>query len=216
VQRRAFLAGISTAVMGASCSEPSFGRQRTINAHPVTVNIDADRRLATIPPDFLGLGLEISSVAVPGLLSADNHTYVQLVRTLSTRGLIRVGGNTSDDATFARSKEAVSAPKGTVVNESTLLQLGTFLQATNWQLIWGLNLGSTHRQEAIEEAEVVSRAAKASLLAFEIGNEPDLFGRGTAHRPQRLQLRRLPQRIPELQSCYRCEAPHSRVLPDRT
>ncbi|MGH9584228.1 MAG: hypothetical protein ACRD4O_14990 [Bryobacteraceae bacterium] len=48
-------------------------------------------KLGTIPQDFLGLGYETSSVAVSDLLSAYNRTYVQLVRTLSPAGVIRVG-----------------------------------------------------------------------------------------------------------------------------
>lgn len=170
--------------MAACCPVRSFPRHRETVTHPVTVNIDVHRRLLVIPRDFLGLGYEISSVAVPGLLSADNRTYVQLVRTLSGHGVIRVGGNTSDDASFAADKRAVSAPKGTVVNETAVQQLGAFLQATNWRLIWGLNLGSTDEEQAVAEAEAIARAAGTRLLAFEIGNEPDLFARGTKHRPE--------------------------------
>ena len=130
----------------------------------------------------MGLGYEVSSVTVPHLLSASDRTYVQLVRTLSPAGVIRIGGNTSDDASFSASGEAVSAPKGTVVNSESLRQLGGFLDATNWQLIWGLNLGSGAENQMLEEAAAVSASVKGKLLAFEIGNEPDLFGRGTKHR----------------------------------
>jgi hypothetical protein len=160
----------------------------------VQVSVDVQRKLAVIPHDFLGLGYEISSVAIPGLLSAENRSYVELVRTLSTGGVIRVGGNTSDDASFERDGQAVSAAKGSVVNRRNLQQLGSFLDATNWSLIWGLNLGSTNmgstnlgstgQEQAAAEAEAVAAVAKGRLLAFEIGNEPDLFGRGTGHRPK--------------------------------
>lgn len=132
----------------------------------------------------MGLGYEISSVAIPDLLSAKNRSYVQLVRTLSPAGVIRIGGNTSDYSQFASDGKAVSAPKGTIVNRANLEQLATFLNATNWRLIWGLNLGSTDERQAIAEAEAVMHAVGDKLLAFEIGNEPDLFGRGTAHRPK--------------------------------
>ena len=170
-------------MLAAWCPVRSFPSQRETRAHPVTVNVDSHHRLLVIPRDFLGLGYEISSAAVPGLLSADNRTYVQLVRTLSAHGVIRVGGNTSDDASFAPDKRAVSAPKGTVVNKDAMQQLGTFLQATNWRLIWGLNLGSMDEEQAVAEAEAIVRVAGTHLLAFEIGNEPDLFARGTRHRP---------------------------------
>lgn len=164
--------------------EANSGRQRETSHHSITVNVDVRRRLGTIPRDFLGLGYEISSVAISGLLSAENRTYVQLVRTLSTQGVIRVGGNTSDDASFGEDEQAISAPKGTVVNEASLQQLGSFLHVTNWRLIWGLNLGSADERQAVAEAEAIAATAKTHLLAFEIGNEPDLFGRGTAHRPK--------------------------------
>jgi hypothetical protein len=135
-----------------------------------------------IPPDFIGLGYEISSVAIPGLLSGSNRSYVELVRALSPEGVIRIGGNTSDDARFGPGEQARSAPKGTVINSTNLQQLGTFLDATKWRLIWGLNLGSTDERQAVAEAEAVTATAGHHLLAFEIGNEPDLFAKGTAHR----------------------------------
>lgn len=184
MRRRAFLAGSGAAVLTALCPERFSGRPSDASDHLVTVNVDVSRRLGIVPPNFLGLGYEISSVAVPGLLSAGNHSYVELVRTLSTEGVIRVGGNTSDDASFGPGEPAVSAPRGTVVNDASLHQLGSFLEATNWRLIWGLNLGSADERQAVAEAEAVAGAAKDHLLAFEIGNEPDLFGRGGGHRPK--------------------------------
>src|SRR5947209_9541570 len=129
---------------------------QTQNNQRIQTSIDPDRTLGAIPADFTGLGYEISSVARPGLLSAQNRQYVQLVRTLGTHGIIRVGGNTSDYSSFAPTGEAVSAPKATVINETNLKELGTFLDATDWKLIWGLNLGSGTEQQALEEAQAVS------------------------------------------------------------
>ena len=118
----------------------------------VTVTVDVDRRVGPIAADFIGLGYEISSVPIPGLLSASNRTYVQLVRNLSQEGVIRVGGNTSDFASYAPDQQAVSATKGTIVNDAMLQQLGSFLKATNWKLIWGLNLGNGGERQAAAEA----------------------------------------------------------------
>src|ERR1700675_3780854 len=107
----------------------------------VRVTLDPARTLAVIPPDFIGLGYEISSVARPGLLSAQNAVYVQLVRTLGAEGVIRVGGNTSDYSSYDEIGQPVSSPEGkagSVVNQAVLRDLGTFLDATGWKLIWGL------------------------------------------------------------------------------
>jgi hypothetical protein len=170
VHRRAFLAGLVAAAVGLAARR-----------HPVRVVVHAQHRLAAIPDGFLGLGYEISSVAIPDLLSAHDRTYVQLVRTLSPHGVIRIGGNTSDYASFKPEGKAVSVPKGTVIDNASLRRLGTFLDATNWRLIWGLNLGSGDESQAIAEAIAVARAVDGKLLAFQIGNEPDLFG--GRHRP---------------------------------
>jgi hypothetical protein len=61
------------------------------------------------------------------------------------------------------------------VNRAVIQDLGEFLRATGWKLIWGLNLGRGTAQEAADEARVVADAAGDRLLAIEIGNEPDLF-----------------------------------------
>src|ERR1700759_4151149 len=140
-----------------------------------------------LAPDYMGLGYEISSVAIPGLLSAKNAPYVGLVKALGARGVIRIGGNTSDFATYAANGTAVSSPKGTVVTDANLTELRGFLDALDWKLIWGLNLGGANvagqgLDNAVEEARAVARIFGHRLIALEIGNEPDLFSRA-GHRP---------------------------------
>ncbi len=141
----------------------------------IDVRILRDQCLGTMPAEFIGLGYEISSVATSGLLSASNRTYVALVRQLGARGVIRIGGNTSDYSAFWTRATAVSAPKETVINARSLRDLAGFLRATGWSLIWGLNLGGGSIEQAVEEARAVASTAGDRLLAFEIGNEPDLF-----------------------------------------
>jgi hypothetical protein len=148
---------------------------------PVTVRVDASKTLATIAPDYMGLGYEISSVAISGLLSARNDAYVKLVRDLGRQGVIRIGGNTSDFSRYDAHGVPVSAPKATVVNEANLHELKTFVDAIGWKLIWGLNLGDDKLDNAVEQARAVSTIMGDKLMALEIGNEPDLFPR-SGHR----------------------------------
>jgi hypothetical protein len=156
---------------------------RSALCQTVGVTIGGARVIPPIPSDFMGLGYEISSVGRPGLLSPANHTYLQLVRTLGAHGVIRVGGNTADYASYAPQAAAISSPYKSVVNDSVLEQLGGFLRATGWQLIWTLNLGSGSMEDAIAEARAIRNIAGEQLLAFEIGNEPDIFP-GEKHRPR--------------------------------
>lgn len=168
----------TTLSCGEILTNRAFGALKRSDAaasRTVRIALDATRTIGAIPPDFTGLGFEISSVATDNLLTSANHTYVRLVRALGRRGVVRVGGNTSDYSLFKPHAKLRSTPKGTIINQESLTRLGSFLDATGWQLIWGLNLGSGTRQDAIEEAKAVASIAKDKLLAFEIGNEPDLF-----------------------------------------
>jgi hypothetical protein len=176
MNRRDFITGLGAATLAHAAPSTE-----------VHVRIDPGRTkgmvAGMIPSDFLGLGYEISSVAVQGLLAPENRRYIQLVRTLSSEGVIRIGGNTSDFSSWSPGGQALSLPKGTVTNTASIDALGGFLRATGWKLIWGLNLGTGTAESAADQAAAVARAAGDRLLCFEIGNEPDLFAR-SGHRPQ--------------------------------
>ena len=170
MNRRDFLAGMALTVSAQT------------GERAVHVTVHRDQPLGAVAPDFMGLGYEISSVARPGLLSGANSVYVQLVRTLGARGVIRIGGNTSDYAHYSAIAPAVSSAFGTVVNDAALRDLGGFLRATGWKLIWGLDLGRGSESEAMAATKTVVSIAGGKLLAIEIGNEPDQFP-GHEHRP---------------------------------
>jgi hypothetical protein len=167
--------GISRRTLLAASLAAPFVSGLARAAGTVSIRLNPERRLRAIPAAFMGLGYEISSVAVPGLLSADNRTYVQLVRNLGRQGVIRVGGNTSDFSSYQADGAPQSLPKGTVVTAENFRQLRGFLDATGWKLIWGLNLGDDKLDNAVEEAKAIAGTMGDRLLALEIGNEPDLF-----------------------------------------
>jgi hypothetical protein len=51
-------------------------------------------------------------------------------------------------------------------------------------LIWALDLGQGTEADAIAEARIITSIAGDRLLAFEIGNEPDLFARAKHRKPE--------------------------------
>jgi hypothetical protein len=183
MNRRGFLIG-SSATLGLrlAYSQPEQPAATT-QAIPVEVHLDESQTLGQIPAGFLGLGYEISSVASGGPFETGDGVYAQLVRSLGRQGVIRIGGNTADYASFAPHGQSIATSKATVVNEQNLQSLRSFLDATGWQLIWGLDLGKSTEAEAVEEAVAVSKITGPKLLAFEIGNEPDLFSH-EGHRPK--------------------------------
>jgi hypothetical protein len=148
MNRRDFIA--RSALAGVALAAPTT----FADTSPAQVSVRIGPPLFTIASDFPGLGYEISSVARSGLLGLANSTYVELVRTLGREGVVRVGGNTADYARYMATAKPVSSPYGTMVNDRALKELGGFLEATGWKLIW----------------------------ALKIGNEPDLFSH-EKHRP---------------------------------
>jgi hypothetical protein len=181
MNRRDFLANSFFAAGLVASRAAISASAKSVDQPAIVVDVRTDHSIGSVPLDFMGLGYEISSVARPGLLSGGDSIYVQMVRTLGARGVIRIGGNTSDYSGYSPNAAAVSSPHGTIVNDAVLKDLGGFLDATGWSLIWGLNLGTGSEDEAVAEANAVLSVAGERMLAFEIGNEPDLF----AHQKHR-------------------------------
>jgi hypothetical protein len=182
MNRRDFIAKSASAVAALAAPCPVAGALAG-DAEVGYVTIGGAGTLPSVPPNFRGLGYEISSVARRGLLSPANTPYVELVRQLGTQGVLRVGGNTADYASYSALATAVSTPYGTTVNDAVLKDLGGFLEETGWKLIWALNLGSGTEKDAVAEAKAVMSIAGERLLAFEIGNEPDLFSHEKHRQP---------------------------------
>src|SRR5580698_11187321 len=112
MDRRKFLKQSVMSVVGAASQLHFATKLETVSSRPqFQVTVDPEQTLAVIPPDFMGLGYEISSAARPGLLSAQNAVYVQLIRTLGKNGLIRVGGNTADYAMYQAMGQPLSSPE---------------------------------------------------------------------------------------------------------
>jgi hypothetical protein len=200
--------GISRRTLLAASAAFSLVPGMARAAGTVSIKLDPESRIRSIPAGFMGLSYEISSVAVPGLLSADNHAYIQLVRNLGPQGVVRVGGNTSDFSSYQAGGIAQSLPKGTVVNGENLHQLRGFLDAIGWKLIWGLNLGSDGLDNAVAEARAVANAVGDRLLAFQIGNEPDLF-KNAGHRTGTYDYAAWHADYRRFKSAIRADLPHA-------
>jgi hypothetical protein len=148
----------------------------------VQIRVDESAAVGKVSEGFLGFGYETSAVAQTDYFTSKNRRLVRLYTNLGRSGLIRIGGNVSDHTKFM--PDAPPAPKTerevTIINRQNLTDLGDFARATGWQVMWGLNLGTGSREEAVEEAVAVQEALGDRLHSFEIGNEVDLmrkFGR---------------------------------------
>ncbi len=179
MDRRRFLH--TSLLAAASATTNSWAS--TASSQSITVHLEPRRVLGVVPVEFTGLGFEASAVARSGFLSAENTAYIQYTKTLGERGVIRIGGNVSDFTHWSPNGQPSALPKATVLNEHCIRELGEFLRSLGWRLIWGLNLGNGTTAEAVAEAQSVASAAGDLLLAFEIGNEPDLFAHSEHRSP---------------------------------
>jgi hypothetical protein len=136
--------------------------RRTVLAGLAATAVAGVPHAPAIPPRFTGLSYETSELVTGTLFSSENQALVALFRRLGKKGLLRLGGNSSDRDHAHPSAAAIA-------------RLAGFLRATGWSLLSGLDLGNGTPREAADEARVVADAAGPALLAFQIGNEPDLF-----------------------------------------
>ncbi|MGA2127395.1 MAG: glycosyl hydrolase family 79 C-terminal domain-containing protein [Xanthobacteraceae bacterium] len=179
MQRRRLLTGLASVTAGLLA-------RRAARAQPVVaarLMVDTAAAGRGIAADFIGLSFESAILAGGEYFSPRNRSLLGLVRGLGESGVIRIGGNSSE--------RTVWNPGGATVAEGSIAitpfaidQLAAALCLTGWRLIYGLNLARGEPQAAAEEAAYVAHAVGPQLLAFQIGNEPDGFGRWTAVRPK--------------------------------
>jgi hypothetical protein len=176
--RRRFLGGATSAALGLFAGRPA--RAQT-GAEVRLVVSDADPGVP-LAADFIGLSYESAVLVAGDYFAPDNRSVLGLIRSLGGNGVIRIGGNTSEHTVW-RSQSGPAASGDFVISPASIDRLAAALRILGWKLIYGLNLARGTPEAAAAEAAYVARAAGPNLLAFQIGNEPDGFGRWAAERP---------------------------------
>ncbi len=136
----------------------------------LTVVIDQQDPGPSIATGYAGFSYEKNSL-ITGFFAASNLPLVRLFRRLGT-GLLRLGGNTVDRTGWQTSS---SRQTGGPVTPSNVDALSTFLHATGWSVLYGLNMATNTPAAAANEAAYAARTLGRHLYGFEIGNEPDAY-----------------------------------------
>jgi hypothetical protein len=178
MNRRSFLA-----LAGLAATLRASGRVEAGPFINASVAVGYDQPGRDISENFIGLSYESAVLAFPEYLCPGNLSIVGLLHGLGPGGVLRLGGNTSE-RTVWRDTGYGSEVESFVITPAAIDALAALLNALDWQLIYGLNLARAKPEAAAEEAAYVARAAGPRLLAFQIGNEPDGFGRWSGVRPQ--------------------------------
>jgi hypothetical protein len=194
MNRRSFVNVAGSSLAGIALTM----KARAAQARTVDVTVNAGKKLATMPGDFLGLSYESAQLADPAFFSASNATLVRAFRELCPHGVLRLGGNLSDVTRWAGKAANTIAPdeaakvqsfhewrlvdakaaskRPATIGPEGIAALGSFLKATEWKVLYGLNLGTGTPERAAEEAALVTKHGGEHLLAFQVGNEADLYG----------------------------------------
>jgi Glycosyl hydrolase family 79 C-terminal beta domain len=179
IRRRHLLSGVASTAAALLTGRVSCA-QADASALLAVSYEDAGR---SIPSDFIGLSYESASLAGGNYFAPDNASVLGLIGALGRDGVIRIGGNTSE-RTVWRAQSKSSGSEDIVITPASIDRLAATMRMLEWKLIYGLNLARGTPENAAEEAAYVARALGSNLLAFQIGNEPDGFGRWTAVRPK--------------------------------
>jgi hypothetical protein len=143
-----------------------------------------------MPADFLGLSYEVQQLTDVNFFSAKNDGLIAQCKALAPRGVLRLGGNTSEfgywkpmpespEPEHPQVREVVGEPRARyyAVTPEAVRNLAEFLRATGWTCVYGVGMGTNTPARAAEEAAFVAESLGDRLQYFQIGNEADLFAR---------------------------------------
>ncbi|HEX8777350.1 MAG TPA: hypothetical protein VF738_04465, partial [Rhodanobacter sp.] len=163
----------------------SGGRARGARAAvaQASFKLDMSRPGRRVDPSLASLSYETLELSDPAFFAADNHGLVRLFREMNPHGVLRIGGNTSDDTVWGgyRGQPPAFVPRKRgpaqpyVLKPEGLQALAGFLRATGWKLVFGVNLRIGSPAMALDLAQAVQRQVGEQLLAIQIGNEANNY-----------------------------------------
>lgn len=132
---------------------------------------------------FVGLAYEKQALYMP-LFSAANSDLIGLFARLGP-SVLRIGGTSVDENVWT--PEGKGQTTGQIA-PSDVNSLASFLQATGWTCIYGVNLGgsatgATTAALAAAEVAYVAQQLGSSLVGVEIGNECENYGDPGSYYP---------------------------------
>ena len=190
LDRRQFCGASFATLVASGFAAPALADQAAVKAR---LRIVPDEELHRLPASYAGFSIELSTLEDPTIYTGTNRGLIDLFRCLSHDGILRIGGNSSEfcwwkpaddrqppklaaagigqaDNWMPQSLHAITPP--------AIRNLRTFLDATGWTCIYGLNLGTGAPPIDAEEAAFVAGALGPKLRYFQIGNEPDFYREG--------------------------------------
>ncbi|HEY3870685.1 MAG TPA: glycosyl hydrolase family 79 C-terminal domain-containing protein [Actinocrinis sp.] len=157
---------VGAALIGSGPADAASGSSLSITVHP-------DQLGNQLRSGFVGLSFGAATIAQDNYASTDLGGYL---RTLGRTGVIRVGGNSGDSTFWTSTGETAPswATSGTIT-PAKLQHLATIVQHAGWKVILSVNLKHPDPARAADEAKHAKQIFGRSLLAIEVGNEPNFY-----------------------------------------
>jgi hypothetical protein len=178
LKRRSFIRGMAAMALPLASSARALPAAR--------IALPARATGSVVPSSIVGLSYETDNLRDPRFFAAANTGLVDAFRRLNPRGVLRLGGNTSDLARPAgfdgplpvlhplyRDKARIQPYYD--VHPEALDALAGFLDATGWKLIFGINMRAGSPALAAEFARMVRARLGPRLLAIQLGNEANNY-----------------------------------------
>jgi len=134
---------------------------------PATVSFSAADPGMALNPEFCGLSYE-KAMLLKNLFVPTNTALINLFNLIGP-GVFRIGANQVDTTCW----NGLAGKKA--ITPAQVDQLAGFIKATQWRVIYAVNMSVNTPENAASEAGYAAKALGSSLLGFEIGNECDLY-----------------------------------------
>ena len=185
--RRRMLKAAALLPLAAACNGLSWGADAPMTQ--ASFALDMTRPGRRVDPSLASLSYETLELSDPTFFAADNHGLVRMFREMNPHGVLRIGGNTSDDTVWGgyKGKMPTYVPRRHgkllqphVLKPEGLQALAGFVRATGWKLVFGVNLRIGSPEMALDLAQTVQKLVGDQLLAIQIGNEANNYYRDYA------------------------------------
>ncbi len=149
------------------------GQTYAASAAGISITVHPDQLGNQLHSGFVGLSFGAATVAQDNYASTDLGDYL---RTLGHTGVIRIGGNSGDGTFWTSTGEPAPswATSGTIT-PAKLQHLATIVRGAGWTVILAVNLKHPDPARAADEARYARQIFGDSLLAIEVGNEPNFY-----------------------------------------
>ena len=160
-------------------AEVATAAKAQVSVHPKQPGI-------SIPADFLGFSFEKKILSIE-CFQPKNSVLINLLTNLGG-GVLRIGANEGDSTFWSRAemgplpamKTLGYSLKPLTIGPPSLDNLYAFSKQSGWRVIHGLNLGTGNPAMSADEVAYAFQAGGSSVLAFEVGNEPNLYRKNSS------------------------------------